>query len=228
MKRVSRGVYQLESAGFVNCYLLEGNMDLTLVDAGTANSAQALLGEIKDNGFKSKDIQRVVITHAHADHAGGLSALLKDHRFKVYAHPKDIPALTGKASPPGFKGLRGFVHGFFHEQFLRWEPIDVALPAERGGGIRGLAQWQVVELPGHTRGSIGLYHPAEQMLLCGDALTNREGKLRLPAAELNEDPEAAQQTLADLARMDCDLLCPGHGPVVRGGAFRHIEKLLPR
>jgi glyoxylase-like metal-dependent hydrolase (beta-lactamase superfamily II) len=228
MKRIAEGIHLLESCGFVNAYLLEGAHDLTLVDAGPAKTADALVAELQDNGFSLKDVQRAVITHAHADHCGALSALMARHRFKVYAHPKDIPALTGKSPSPGFSGLKGFCLGFYHEQFLPWEPLEVALPVETGQPVRGLPQWQVLHLPGHTDGSVGLFHPTRQVLLCGDALSNRGGRLHLPAASYLKDAEAARGTLEALAKLDCDVLACGHGPLLRGGAFRFIGKLLPK
>ncbi|HAH08454.1 MAG TPA: hypothetical protein DCM05_18335 [Elusimicrobia bacterium] len=225
MKRIAEGIYLLESCGFVNAYLLEGTQDMTLVDAGPAKTADALLDELKDNGFSFKDVQRAVITHAHADHCGALTALMAKHRFKVYAHPKDIPALTGKA-PRAPGGLKSFCMGFFHEPLQPWEPIDVALPVEPGQPVRGLPQWQILHLPGHTEGSLGLYHPTRQVLLCGDALSNRGGRLHLPAQSYLKDAAAARSTLESLAKMDCDVLACGHGPLIRGGAFRFIGKLL--
>ncbi|MBI5243999.1 MAG: MBL fold metallo-hydrolase [Elusimicrobia bacterium] len=226
MKRIAEGIYALEACGFVNAYLLEGANDLTLVDAGPAKTADALVEELADNGFRLKDVQRAIVTHAHADHCGALSLLLAKHRFKVYAHPKDIPALTGKTAAKGFRGLKGFCLGFYHEQFLPWEPLEVALPVETGQPVRGLPQWQMIHMPGHTDGSLGLFHPGKQILICGDALSNRCNSLHLPESSYLTDPEAARRTLGELAKIDCDILCCGHGPLLRGGAFRFIGKLL--
>lgn len=225
MKRVAEGIYLLESCGFVNVFLLEGTQDLTLVDAGPEKAAGALLAELQDNGFSFKNVQRAIITHAHGDHCGALKTLLAKHRFKVYAHPKDIPILTGKA-PQGPGGLKGLCMGFFHQHLQPWDPIEVAMPVETGQPVRGLPQWQMLHLPGHTEGSLGLFHPTRQVLLCGDALSNRGGRLHLPGKSYLQDAAAARRTLETLAKLDCDVLACGHGPLIRGGAFRFIGKLL--
>ena len=226
MKRVAEGIYLLEACAPANVYLLQGAVDLTLVDAGPARGADALRSELRDNGFRLEDVQRAVVTHAHPGHCGGLAPLQAKHRFKVYAHPLDIPALTGKVPPRGSRGWKRFWRAFYDADSADWEPLQVALPAETSQPLRGLPQWQVIHLPGHTEGSIGLFHPAKQVLLCGDALSNREGRLQLPKDGALDDPGAARRTLARIAEIDCDILGCGHGPLVRGGAFRIIEKLL--
>lgn len=224
MQRVCEGVYRLESAGFVNAYLLIGGADLTLVDAGPDEGWPVLAAELKDNGYDPKAIARVVITHAHAAHAGGLEGLLAARPVKVLAHPAEIPALTGKAPAQ----VPGGVARWLHAAGLRarsFRPVPAALPLVAGATLRGVPQWQVLHTPGHTSGSISLYHPGRQVLLCGDALSNRGGRLHVPGKGRHQDSGALKASVEALARLDCDVLCPGHGPIVRGGAFRHIEKL---
>lgn len=168
-----------------------------------------------------------MITHAHADHAGGLAALLELHPVKVFAHPLEAPVLLGEKPKAPFTGLRGFLLEAYHEQLLAWKPASSVLPLSPGMPLRGLPQWQILHTPGHTAGSLSLFHPVRQILLCGDALLSRKGRAALPDPSCVADAAALRGTLAALAKLDCDILCCGHGPVVRGGAFRHIEALLP-
>ncbi|MFH1726228.1 MAG: MBL fold metallo-hydrolase [Elusimicrobiota bacterium] len=228
MRRIAEGLYQLEAGGFVNAYLIVGSADLTLVDAGHSRSAGALAAELRDNAFDLRDIGRVVVTHAHADHVGGLRFLLGKHPIKVHAHPGDIPVLTGKAPARRLNGFKGFCLGFLHEHLLPWLPVEMVIPAEPGRPLRGIPQWQILHTPGHTVGSLSLFHPVKQILVCGDALSNRGGKLHLPEECFNEDPEALRLSVGKLSELDCDTLCCGHGPVLRGGAFRHIEAALAK
>ena len=228
MKRVIEGVYRLEAAGFVNVYLVVGGADLTLIDAGHSRSAEGLLTELRDNGFDFKDVARIIVTHAHADHAGGLHAFLEKRRIKVYAHPKTVPILTGKVPMPSARGVRGFCRDFLCEQLLPWKPIEAAVALETGTPLRGIPQWQVLQTPGHTEGSISLFHPAAQVLICGDVLSNRGGRLHAMAPVLHEDPKTLRVSIEGLSKLDVDILCCGHGPVLRGGAFRYIEAVLVR
>ncbi len=228
MIRVVDGLYRLESGGFVNSYLIESGGDLTIVDTGHSRSAGKLLEEIKSNGFPFRDIGRIVLTHAHADHVGGVAALLERHPLKIYAHPKEIPILEGKAALKPFKGFKGFVMGVVHKRMMPWPPMHAVFPLEPDRPIRGMAQWQVLHTPGHTAGSLSLYNPAKQVLICGDVVSHRKGRLQLPDACYNGNAAVLRRSLEEIAQLDTDILCPGHGTVLRGGAFRYIEALLVR
>lgn len=225
MRRLAEGVYRLESTGFVNAYLIVGDRDLTLVDAGPARRLPHLVAELKANGYSFNDVGRVVVTHAHADHAGGLRPLLDLRPVKVFAHPDEAPVLAKREPVPPLSGfLGGLLYGVF-EAVLSRGPVDSTLPADSGTPVRGLPQWQVLHTPGHTPGSISLYEPVRQILLCGDALAVSGGKVRAVPDFLHHDPEAARRSVAMLAKMDVDILGCGHGEEVRGGAFRFIEKV---
>jgi len=56
----------------VNCYLVEEEDGLTLVDAALSRSAKGILREA---GAIGKPIVRIVLTHAHSDHTGALDDL---------------------------------------------------------------------------------------------------------------------------------------------------------
>lgn len=226
MIRLAEHVYLLEAGGFVNAYLIAGERDLTLVDAGPSRAAAALVAELKTNGFSFNDVGRIVVTHAHADHAGGLAPLLELRPVKVFAHPAEIPVLTGKVPVPSFRGLTGFAFQTLAEQLLPWRPVGGVLPAEPGSPIRGLPQWQVLHTPGHTAGSLSLYEPVRQILLCGDLLSNRGGRLHRVRRSLDQDPAESGVSVERAGKMDVDILGCGHGPVLRGGAFRHVEELV--
>lgn len=227
MRRIAEGLYQLEAAGFVNAYLIQGASDLTLVDAGPARSAGALLEELRRNGFRLEDIGRVVLTHGHGDHSGGVIPFLRRRgAVKVYAHPLEIPSLTGKAPLPAPPGWAGRVAVRAQARLWPSEPLEVVVAAEPGMPIKGLGSWQVLHTPGHTDGGLSLFEPVRQILICGDIAVQRGGALRLPPAFLNRDPEALKASLKRAAGLDCDILCCGHGEALVGGAFRHIERLI--
>jgi len=218
----------LESAGFVNSFLITGGDGLSLVDTGPARSFEAMRTELRDNGFDLREVARVVVTHAHPDHAGGLSALEALSNPRIYAHPEDAGILTGEKDPYRFQGTKGSLLRLITEKAMSLGPVERVQPIEPGTPIRGLARWQVLHTPGHTPGSISLYEPAAQVLLCGDLLSNRGGRLHAPEATFNTDEATLRSSIETASALDTDILGCGHGPLVRGGAFRYIEAVLAR
>lgn len=224
MERIRKGLYLLRAGGFVNAYLVEGPRGLTLVDTGHARCAARLAAEIEGGGFALKDIEQIVITHSHFDHSGGAALLLDRHRVKVLAHPEDIPVLRGLAADR-LAGVAGWLSRLAVRLWFPYRPLDVVVPLRQGEALRALPHWQVMHTPGHTPGSISLYQPAERVLICGDALSNKSGALGLSPRLFNGDNAQAEDTARRLAQLDCDVLCCGHGPVVRQGASERLKAM---
>ena len=154
MQRLRAGLYLLESGRSVNSYLIESGAGLTLVDTGPAARAEALMEEILQAGFNLDDLERIVLTHAHPDHAGGAAALLRRRRVKVYAHPKEAAVLEGKARLVYGSGASGWVRGLPLRMGKRAEPLLDVVAASPREPIRGLPHWQMLHTPGHTPGSL--------------------------------------------------------------------------
>ena len=66
-------------------YLFE-NEGLNMVDAGSAGSYQALAEGIEQVGIRVRDIDRVIITHGHADHDGAAKQLVEEADAELWAH----------------------------------------------------------------------------------------------------------------------------------------------
>jgi glyoxylase-like metal-dependent hydrolase (beta-lactamase superfamily II) len=223
VQRIRRGLYLLEAAGLSNCYLIEGAHGLTLFDTGHPSAAPRIVEEIKRNGFVLKDIEAIVLSHGHFDHTGGARGLLERHRVKVFAHPADIPAIKGHAETPRTLGLR--LWRFWCGLRYPYRPLEVVVPIDEGDTLRPLPQWQVLRLPGHTSGSIGLFHPGERVLLCGDAINNRGRRLALPEDGHCQDPAAARESVRKMGALDLEVLGCGHGPAVLRGAGLKVHDL---
>ena len=223
MQRIRRGLYLLEEAESSNCYLIEGPHGLTLFDTGHPLAAPRLAEEIERNGFALKDIEAIILSHSHFEHAGGARGLLERHRVKVFAHPADIPVVKGQDQKKLGLGQRLW-RLLFRLRYYR--PLEVVVPVDEGETLRPLPQWQVLRLPGHTAGSIGIFQPGEGILLCGDALVNRGGRLAVPRDAHCQDPVAARESVRKLAALDLEVLGCGHGPVVLSGAGLKIHELL--
>src|SRR5574342_525485 len=79
----------------VNCYFIEEEDGLTLIDAALPNSAEPILQAAKEIG---KPITRIVLTHAHGDHIGALDKLKDKLQVPVYISNRDSRLLAGNTS----------------------------------------------------------------------------------------------------------------------------------
>ena len=75
-----------------NAYLVLGSWNRledvnTLVDVGTDGYGTGEIEKIS-TGVGKRPVARVILTHGHFDHAGGLAAVIEKHNPEVYAHAK--------------------------------------------------------------------------------------------------------------------------------------------
>ncbi|AZK46131.1 MBL fold metallo-hydrolase [Paenibacillus lentus] len=149
----------------VNCYLIEEEESITLVDAALPYSAAGISKVIEDRG---KPLTRIVLTHAHDDHVGALDRLKARYpEAKVYISEREARLLAGdrslQAGEPQTK-IRGGV------------PSGVKTRADvlvhEGDSIGSLL---VIATPGHTPGSISLLDTRTKALLAGDSFHTRGG-----------------------------------------------------
>ena len=81
-----------------------------------------------------------------------------------------------------------------------------------GGGAVTIA------VPGHTPGSIACYLPRSRVLIAGDTIARRpDGQAMLGV--FNVDPAEAAASFAQLAALDTEIVCAGHGdPITEDAA----------
>jgi glyoxylase-like metal-dependent hydrolase (beta-lactamase superfamily II) len=75
MKQIVPGVYRLSGMIAGNVYLIDDPDGITLIDASIPPSGKKILKHIANLGRPASAIKRILITHAHPDHVGGLPEL---------------------------------------------------------------------------------------------------------------------------------------------------------
>lgn len=220
--------------GPVNVYLIYGEK-LTLVDTGLKNETtwRELRDGLSEKGLSLHDIEQIVITHHHNDHAGMLDWIISEHEVRVYAHPYAKPFLVKdrhylKWSDLFFKqlfyefGVPNEVAAQKHRKSRnRKQKIDLDLRiVNEGEAIPGLPGWKVIETKGHSQDHISLLHEPSRQFICGDHLIKG-----MPAGIFIDAPYENEarakpmlQYINGLNRcltMDISLAFSGHGPVIR-------------
>ncbi|MFF3102646.1 MBL fold metallo-hydrolase [Viridibacillus arvi] len=193
----------------VNCYLVEEENELTLIDAALPFSTKGIIDAAESIG---KPITRIVLTHAHNDHIGALDALKELlPNAQVSISSRDALLLDGNSTLlPSEKNtpIRGGV-----PKNIKTKPDLLLEDGDRIGSL------EVIATPGHTPGSITLFDTRNRSLIAGDALITR-GKVGVSGlmnplfpfpALATWDKHIALESAKKLVSYKPSLLAVGHG-----------------
>jgi len=232
LERVADGVYRLCTLMVNVYYVAEKGEAWALIDTGLRGYA----GEVRRGAerlFNTPPVA-VLLTHGHFDHVGGLPELARDWGVPVYAHPLEMPYLTGVSPyPPPDPTVGGGAQSWISPLFPRG-PIDLrgrihALPPS--GTVPSLPDWRWVATPGHSPGHVSYFREWDRLLVAGDALvtTKQESALAVmtqrevvwrPPAYYTSDWIAAERSVERLAALEPNALATGHGHVLYGERMR--------
>ncbi|MGH9186861.1 MAG: MBL fold metallo-hydrolase [Acidimicrobiales bacterium] len=196
---VAPGVLRLQlpirmpGLGHVNCYALEDERGVALVDPGLPGPKawKSLLERVAAAGFGVKDIHTIVVTHSHIDHFGMAGKLRKDTGADVVTHASfrtwfdpaadgepaaDRPRLPWQQSTPwGGEHPRPPLKIRLRYTLLRplarrWMATPAPSTRLQDADTIRLAkrEWVALHTPGHTPDHLCLLDPVEGILLSGD------------------------------------------------------------
>ena len=217
--QLADGVWRVPTApaDLVNSFLLaDADGSLTLVDAGLRRAHRAVLAALATLGKAPGDVRRILLTHGHSDHAGGLRGAVDATGARVLSHDREAVYLREGRTPPRDRGTAtgrlldrlpggGFAAVDVDETFADGAVLPVA------GGL------QVVHTPGHSPGHCSFLHPGTGVLITGDALFNVR-RLRYSVKAFCTDVPLSRETTARLGDLDFDVAAFTHGPHVSTGA----------
>lgn len=155
------------------------------------------------------EMEKILVTHAHIDHAGGVAQLARELRLPVEGpHPEDrfwIDALAEQGAMFGFPAAESFTPD-------RW--------LGQGDVVRfGNVDMDVLHCPGHTPGHIVFHHPPSRLAIVGDVLFRGSiGRTDFPRGDYDTLIHSICDRLWPLG--DDVQFIPGHGPVSTFGAER--------
>jgi glyoxylase-like metal-dependent hydrolase (beta-lactamase superfamily II) len=230
---ITEGVHQLGD-GHVNWWAVESGGRLTLVDSGLRGGWKYVPGALAGLGYSLRDVEAVLLTHAHPDHTGAAEQFRRAGA-QIHAHEADEPHIRGLPAKPSVGQVLGVLGWLRHPAFARAGAHvvrDGLLWPERVAELATFADDEVLDvpgrprvlhLPGHTAGSCGLVFEDRDVVFTGDALvthdvySGRSGP-RLSARASNEDSQAALASLQRIGALRARLVLPGHGDAWTDGA----------
>jgi len=181
-----------------NCYLLwvEGREACWVIDAGFEPAP--MIEAIDERGLT---VERIVLTHAHADHIGGLAAIRQRWPAAPIAiHPDERAFL----SDPELN-----LSGPFGMPFTA---PDADQTIEQGQRLAlGGATFELIHTPGHSPGGVTLYEPNAGLAIVGDTLfAGGIGRYDFPTSDGPTLMRSIREKLLTLP--DETTVYPGHGP----------------
>ena len=84
--------------------LLHSDGQLALIDCGPSSCLPDLKSELASRGLTVRDLNFILLTHIHLDHAGACGTLVRENpALKVYVHEIGAPHITYDVSPGTFR-----------------------------------------------------------------------------------------------------------------------------
>lgn len=227
---IGPGIYRIPTLGdFINSFaLVDSDGQVTLVDCGLKRAPARIVRGLEAIGKHPRDVTRILLTHAHNDHAGGAAEFCVTSGVdSVMAHTADAGYLRSGSMPPrdtttGIGRLIGRLPtgGF--------APVQAVTELHDGQVLDLAGGLQIVHTPGHTPGHVSLLHPDSGVLITGDAIFNMRARMTWPFAAFCTSFEQTRRTAQVLADLEYSTAAFTHGPEIRGTGRTAIADFLRR
>ena len=205
-------------------YLLDGGSELALIDVGAGMGVEAILENVRREGFDTARIRHVILTHAHGDHAGGAARtrrLLGDPAMYLSA---ETAAYIREGDEVGVSIDVAKAVGIYPAEY-RLEPCEIDVELNEGDEIAvGDLRIEVIDTPGHCDGHVSLHldHDGERILFAGDVIFFGGKILLQNIHDCRLDRMIG--SLRKLRELDVSMLFPGHAAFALSGGQAHIER----
>ncbi len=215
---IAAGVWVLRGGvpRVMNVYLIEDQGGVTVFDAGI----RGMQGAIRAACVPLGGIRRVVLGHADADHRGAAPGL----GAPIYCHELELSAARSASPFRDYWNLRllpGWTQPIYQRLFAGWDggPLEIAGTVQEGDRI---ADFEVVHLPGHAPGLIGLFRAEDRLALASDCFytlnpaTGMRTEARVPHPAFNHDTAQARESIRKLAALNPAVVWAGHARPAAG------------
>lgn len=226
MQEVCPGLNQI-ALGVSNTFLLQEDDALILIDAGPEDESDALLSTLREGDLSPSEIDHVLVTHAHQDHAGGLQAVKEAAGAPVWMHPRDADLVEQGRARRTWTVTPGPLHRILYWLYVRGvpdtvPPVEIDREIDGEGTLPFAENLRVLHCPGHCAGQIALlWERHGGVLLAADIALHLWGRPRLSV--VYEDLEQGREDLRRLGTMNFEKAVFGHGDPIEedaAGQFR--------
>ena len=192
-----------------NIYLCVDEDGLTLVDCGMPKRQNFVWEALTKIGHQKRDLKRILLTHADMDHVGSAAVIQAETGAKVYAGRETSELIVMGKSPQHMPWLIQFMI----DRFMRYKalPREAVKGFAEGDVLPCLGGLQVLATPGHTLDHFSFYSPTTGVLLAGDALNTRDGRLQRTPPRITADEVAANRSAIRLIELAPAVIACGHG-----------------
>lgn len=221
------GVFRIPTMGdYINSFaFVDGDGQVTLVDCGLKRAPARIVAGLAVIGRHPSDVTRIVLTHAHLDHAGGARQMVAATAVAgVDVHEADAAFVLAGTNAPAAQSTAGRLvtrlpGGAFDPVAVSSELTDGQV-VDVAGGIR------IVHTPGHTPGHISLLHASSGVLITGDAIFNMAWGMSWPMPFVCTSFAQNKRSAHVLGELEYDIAAFTHGPEVRDRAREAVRGFL--
>ncbi len=210
ISEVAENIYMIDNQLYSapkwgSVYLLDEEKK-ALIETGPTTSANVVLDGIKKIGVSPRDINYIIVTHIHLDHAGGAGTLLRNMpQAQVIVHPRGARHMVDPT-----RLVRGVVEVMGEEEMERCGEV-VSIEANR---VHGVSDGEIIELgegqvlqfsdtPGHAPHELCIYESRNGGIFTGDAVGVTPFGILFPYhAPPNFDLDVCIKTLERLMKLE--------------------------
>jgi len=199
-------------SGRSNVFLLSYGGKNIIIDTSPGYRWKKLDRQIKS--LQINQIDYLILTHTHFDHAANSNKLKKHYKSRVFVHRSEAEFLTAGKNPKtsGTNLFYRFVIDFLGKSLInriRYEPCNFDFLVDTSFDLSGTGfNAFILHTPGHTRGSMSVIVDNE-IAIVGDCMFGMfKSSVYPPVAE---NPKEMIKSWGKLLETGCELFLPSHG-----------------
>jgi glyoxylase-like metal-dependent hydrolase (beta-lactamase superfamily II) len=200
-----------------NSYVLKLSGGLVLFDCGCGDTMDQIFRNMAYWDLSPDDIKFCILTHAHFDHAAG-GPILKKQGVKFIAVRE-----TADSVAAGDERCCGYL---YHKIFTPFEVDQVVADGEILE-VLGL-KIEVIHVPGHSMGctAYAFRWDGKDVVVSGDLIGTLLGGDFGWGGSIDFDKKIYMESLRKFAKVDSDIMLPGHGLIYFHKPRRRVEEAL--